>query len=85
MVDEIRNALAAEQTQIELFLFRSKMFFNGLPSSAESGAVSAAAEESRQMIPLLPPTTVEGTRTLGEILLTGVSSFEGCWEKIGYS
>jgi hypothetical protein len=64
-VDEIRNALAAEQTQIKLFLFRSQMCFDELSSSAGPGALSGAAEESRQMISLLPPATLEGTRIMG--------------------
>jgi hypothetical protein len=81
----IRNALAAEKTQIKLFLFRSQVFFDGLPSSAEPGAVSTAAEESRRVILLLPPATLRGTRILGEILLTGLSSFVRRCEKVGHS
>jgi hypothetical protein len=62
-----RNALAAEQTHIDLFPFWSQVFFDGLPSSAEPRVVSAAADESCRMISLLPSATLEGIRILGKI------------------
>jgi hypothetical protein len=83
--DEIRNALAAEQTLIELFLSRSQVLFDGLPSSAEPGAMNAAAEESRWMISLLSPTTLEGRKFWAKSSFTGLSSFERRCEKVGHS
>jgi hypothetical protein len=63
-MDEIRNALAAEQTQIELFLFWSQMFFDELALLAGPGAVNSAAGKSRRISSLLPPATLERTRIL---------------------
>jgi hypothetical protein len=84
-VNEIRNAHAVDQTQIELFLFRSQVFFDGLPSSGEPTTVTAIAGESRRMISVLQPAILEGTQILSQILLPGLSSFEPLCEKIGHS